>query len=155
MMNVNELLDAIEVTVDQGTTVPLMPGKHVVDVDKIQAYLDETRVLLPEELHQAKIIVNDRAHILQQANEQANLIVRKAEARAKAMVSDQEIVKGAQKRAAEIIQDAQTEARNIRQTMTDYCENMLKATEKAMTTNALQLKTLCTNLRKNAKDATR
>ncbi len=154
-MNISELLDAIEITVEEGTTLPMMPGKHLVELDKVQELLEEVRLVLPEELHQAKVIVNDRAHILQQANDQADMTIRKAEVRAKAIVSEQEIVKGAQKRAAEIIADAQTESRAIRQKVTDYCENMLKTTEKTMTANAMQLKTVCANLRKNAKDATR
>ncbi len=154
-MNVSELLDAIEVTVEEGTTLPMMPGKHLVDLEKVQAYLDEVRLTLPEELHQAKVIVNDRAHILQQANDQADMIVRKAEARAKSMISEEEIVKGAQKQASEIVMTAQAESRAIRQKMTEYCESMLKSTEKVMAENAVKLKTICTNLRKNAKDASR
>ncbi len=153
-MNVNELLDAIEVVVEEGTVLPIVSGKRLVDADKIREYLDETRLLLPEELHQAKVIVNDRAHILKQANDQADMIVRKAEARAKAIVNEQEIVKSAKKRSAEIITEAQSEARDVRQTVTDYCENMLKVTETTMTENAMTLKKISANLRKNAKEST-
>lgn len=153
-MNVTELLDAVEITIEESSTLPMMPGKRVVEIDKVQAYLEEIRLVLPEELHQAKVIVNDRAHILQQANDQADMIVRKAETRAKVIVSEQEIVKGAQKRAAEIIAAAQAEATELRQTVTNYCENMLKTTEKTMTENAVRLKTICANLRRNTKDMT-
>ncbi len=153
-MNVNELLDAIEVTVEEGTTLPMMPGKHLVDFDKVQAYVQEARLLLPGEIRQAKLIVNDRSQIIQQANKQADGIVRKAETRAQFMVSEQEIVKAAQKQAAEILAQAKAESRELRKTVTDYCENMLLTTEKTMTANAMQVKTVCANLRQSAKDAT-
>ncbi len=150
-MNVNELLDAIEITIEESTSFPMVPTKRLVDFDRVQAYIEEIRLTLPEELHQAKVIVNDRSHILQQANDQADMIVRKAEVRAKAMVSDQEIVKGAQKRAGEILNSARAEERAIRQTTTEFCEKMLKNSERAMLENAAKLKEVSANLRQNAK----
>ena len=67
------------------------------------------------------------------------------------MVSDAEIVKAAQQRAAEITAAAQSESRTLRQTVTDYCDNMLKTTEEAMVENAAQVKNVRANLRQNAK----
>ena len=47
-------------------------------------------------------------------------------------MSEAEIVKAAQQRAGEITTAAQNEARTLRQTVTDYCDNMLKNTEETM-----------------------
>ena len=153
-MNVEQMLDLIEETLDEGASIPLSGGKHLVDVDKIRDYLDEVRLNLPGELHQARNIVGDRSQILTDANAQAEAIVKKAEERARILVSEQEIVKAAQKRAADIVAAAQSEARTMRQTVTDYCANMLKNTEEAMTGNAAQIKTVRANLRQNAKNST-
>ncbi len=153
-MNVEQMLDLIEETLDEGASIPLSGGKHLVDVDKIRDYLDEVRLNLPGELHQARNIVGDRSQILTDANAQAEAIVKKAEERARILVSEQEIVKAAQKRAADIVAAAQSEARTMRQTVTDYCENMLKNTEEAMAGNAAQIKTVRANLRQNAKNST-
>ena len=62
-----------------------------------------------------------------------------------------ESVKSAQQRAAEITAAAQSESRTLRQTVTDYCDNMLKTTEEAMVENAAQVKNVRANLRQNAK----
>ena len=62
-----------------------------------------------------------------------------------------EIVKAAQQRASEITSAAQTEARTLRQTVTDYCENMLRTTEDTMVENAAQVKNIRNSLRQNAK----
>jgi hypothetical protein len=122
-----------------------------VDVEQIRDYLDEVRAALPGELRQAQQIVNDRAQIVDSANAQAQAIVKKAEERARILVSDAEIVKAAQQRAAEITVAAQTEARTLRQTVTDYCENMLRTTEDTMVENAAQVKNIRNSLRQNAK----
>ena len=78
-------------------------------------------------------------------------IVKKAEERARILVSEAEIVKAAQQRAGEITTAAQNEARTLRQTVTDYCDNMLKNTEETMVENAAQVKNVRANLRQNAK----
>ena len=150
-MNVNELLDTIEDTLEESTSMPLSGGKRLVDVEKVRDYLDDIRANLPGELRQAQQIVNDRAHIVDPANAQAQAIVKKAEERARILVSDAEIVKAAQQRAAEITAAAQSESRTLRQTVTDYCDNMLKTTEEAMVENAAQVKNVRANLRQNAK----
>ena len=150
-MNVNELLDTIEDTLEESTSMPLSGGKRLVDVEKVRDYLDDIRANLPGELRQAQQIVNDRAQIVDTANAQAQAIVKKAEERARILVSDAEIVKAAQQRAAEITAAAQSESRTLRQTLTDYCDNMLKTTEEAMVENAAQVKNVRANLRQNAK----
>ncbi len=150
-MNVNELLNTIEDTLEESTSMPLSGGKRLVDVEKVRDYLDDIRANLPGELRQAQQIVNDRAQIVDTANAQAQAIVKKAEERARILVSDAEIVKAAQQRAAEITAAAQSESRTLRQTVTDYCDNMLKTTEEAMVENAAQVKNVRANLRQNAK----
>ena len=150
-MNVNELLDTIEDTLEESTSMPLSGGKRLVDVEKVRDYLDDIRANLPGELRQAQQIVNDRAQIVDTANAQAQAIVKKAEERARILVSDAEIVKAAQQRAAEITAAAQSESRTLRQTVTDYRDNMLKTTEEAMVENAAQVKNVRANLRQNAK----
>ena len=150
-MNVNELLDTIEDTLEESTSMPLSGGKRLVDVEKVRDYLDDIRANLPGELRQAQQIVNDRAQIVDTANAHAQAIVKKAEERARILVSDAEIVKAAQQRAAEITAAAQSESRTLRQTVTDYCDNMLKTTEEAMVENAAQVKNVRANLRQNAK----
>ena len=150
-MNVNELLDTIEDALEESASVPLSGGKRIVDVEQIRDYLDEVRAALPGELRQAQQIVNDRAQIVDSANAQAQAIVKKAEERARILVSDAEIVKAAQQRATEITVAAQTEARTLRQTVTDYCENMLRTTEDTMVENAAQVKNIRNSLRQTAK----
>ena len=151
-MNVNELLDTIEDALEESAGMPLSGGKRIVDVEQIRDYLDEVRSNLPVELRQAQSIVSDRAQLIESANAQAQAIVKKAEERARILVSEAEIVKAAQQRASEIVSAAQTEARTVRQTVTDYCDNMLKTAEETMAENAAQVKSVRANLRQHIKE---
>ena len=80
-MNVNELLDTIEDTLEESAGMPLSGGKRIVDVEQIRDYLDEIRQNLPVELRQAQSIVSDRAQLIESANAQAQAIVKKASAK--------------------------------------------------------------------------
>lgn len=148
-MNVNELLDTIEDALEESAGMPLSGGKRIVDVGQIRDYLDEVRDNLPVELRQAQSIVSDRGQLIDSANAQAQAIIRKAEDRARVLVSEAEIVKAAQQRASEILSAAQSEARALRQSTTDYCDNMLKTTEETMAENAAQVRSLRANLRQS------
>ena len=150
-MNVEELLELMEETLEAGTAVPFAASKRVVDVDRMRDIIDEVRNNLPDEVRESKKIVNDREQIMKNARIESENIIQQAEERARILVSDAEIVKAAQQRAAEITAAAQSESRTLRQTVTDYCDNMLKTTEEAMVENAAQVKNVRANLRQNAK----
>ncbi len=147
-MNIDELLDLMEETLDDATGLPFAGSKRMVDIDKLQDIIDEVRLNLPDEIRQAKAIVNDRADIVASAKSEAENIVRRAEERARVLLGEQEITKAAQHRASEIISAAQLQAREMRTTVTDYCENMLRLTEEHMAKNMA----VRANLRQSAKN---
>lgn len=146
-MNVDELLDLMEETLEEGTAMPFSAGKRVVDVDKMRDIIDDVRANLPDEMRQSKKIVDDRERIIQEARQEADNIIKQAEERAKALVSDQEIVKRAQKRAVEILTATQTHAREISKSATTYCETILKNSEETLARNIADIKNTRMNLR--------
>ncbi|MBE5036841.1 ATPase [Subdoligranulum sp. DSM 109015] len=146
-MNVDELLDLMEETLEEGTAMPFSAGKRVVDVDKMRDIIDDVRANLPDEMRQSKKIVDDRERIIQEARQEADNIIKQAEERAKALVSDQEIVKRAQKRAVEILTTTQTHAREISKSATTYCETILKNSEETLARSIADIKNTRMNLR--------
>ncbi len=150
-MNVDEILYMIEEQLESGMNVPLSGGKRVVDVEKVHELIDEIRANLPDEIRQAKGIVNDRAQILTDAKKEADAIVSKAESRARAIVSEQEIVKESQRRAAEILTAAQSQSRELSSKVAGYCENMLRNTEEQLNQSLSEVKATRVNLRQAAK----
>ena len=150
-MNINELLDTIEDILEEGSAVPLSGGKRVVDVNRIRDYIDEIRENMPAELSKAQSVVSDRSQLIESANTQAQAIIKKAEERARILVSETEIVKAAQQRANDMMSTAQNETRVLRQSVSEYCDDMLKTTEETMAENAAQVKNVRAGLRQLAK----
>ena len=153
-MNIDELLDLMEETMEEASGLPFSGSKRMVDIDKMRDIIDEVRLTMPTEIRQAKAIVNDRADIIASAKREAEAIVKKAEDRARVLVGEEQIVRAAQQRAAEILSSAQSQSREMRTTVTDYCENMLRITEEQLARNAAEVKTVRANLRQNAKNNT-
>ncbi|MBC5581248.1 ATPase [Anaerofilum sp. BX8] len=151
-MNVDELLDLLDETLEESTNLPFTGGKRMVDVDKVRDIIDDVRLNMPAEIKQAKAIVNDRAEIVAGARREAEGIIKKAEDRARALLDQQEIVRQAQQKAAELLSAAQQQSREMRTTITDYCENMLRQTEEILARSAGEVKNVRGALRQKAKN---
>lgn len=151
-MNIDELLDLMDETLEESPSLPLTGGKRMVDADKLRDMIDDVRLNMPGEIKQAKAIVNDRAEIVATARKESEVIIKKAEERARALVDQQEIVKIAQQRATELLGTAQQQAREMRTTITDYCENMLRQTEESLARGAAEVKNVRQTLRKTSKN---
>lgn len=150
-MNVEELLDLMEETLEAGTAVPFAPAKRVVDVDRMRDIIDEVRNNLPDEIRESKKIVNDREQIMKNAQVESETIIQKAEERASALVNEQEIVKRSRQRAAEILTAANTQAKDLTRNATVYCETLLKKSEETLARSVADIK----NTRMNLRSATR
>lgn len=152
-MNIDELLNLMDETLEEAAVLPFTGGRRMVDVDKVRDIMDDIRRNLPAQIRQAKAIVSDRNDIIDTANKEAETMVQRAEARSRALVDEQEIVKQAQKKASEILSAAQQQARDTRTTVVEYCENVLKTTEDRLVKSASEVKNVRSTLRQkpNAK----
>ena len=146
-MNVEELLELMEETLEEGTAVPFSPSKRIVDVDRMRDIIDEVRNNLPDEIRDSKKIVADREQIIKGARAESENIIKQAEERARGLVSDQEITKRAQQRAVEILTAAQQQAKEISHSATTYCETILKNSEEVLARSVSDIKNTRMNLR--------
>ena len=146
-MNVEELLELMEETLEEGTAVPFSPSKRIVDVDRMRDIIDEVRNNLPDEIRDSKKIVADREQIIKGARAESENIIKQAEERARGLVSDQEITKRAQQRAVEILTAAQQKAKEISRSATTYCETILKNSEEVLARSVSDIKNTRMNLR--------
>ena len=146
-MNVEELLDLMEETLEEGTSVPFAATKRVVDVERCRDIIDEVRNNLPDELRDSKKIVEDREQLVRTAQQEADNIIKQAEERARVLVSDQEITKRAQKAAVEIVNAAQNQAKELNRASATYCESILKNSEEVLARSVADIKNTRMNLR--------
>ena len=149
-MNVDQLLDLMEETLEEGTAVPFASARRVVDVDRVRDIIDEVRNNLPDEIRDSKKIVADREQILAMARQEGENIIKQAEERARAMVSEQEIVKRAKKYAADILAGAKSQSDELWRSATGYCEEILKKAEESLNRSVAGVKSTRMNLRNAA-----
>ena len=147
-MNVEELLEMMEETLEAGTIVPFSASKRMVDVDRMRDIIDEVRNNLPDEIRESKKIVNDREQIMQNARIESESIIQQAEERARVLTSEQEIVKRSQQH--EILSAAQKSAKELTRKATLYCETILKNSEEVLGRSMADIKNTRMNLRSAA-----
>lgn len=145
-MSIDDLLDLMDDTLEDAFTVPLT-GKRMVDAEKLRDIIDDIRLNLPTEIRQAKAIVKDRADIVADARKEGDVIIKKAEERAEVIVSEQEIVKRSKAKATEILQTAQQNSREMRQSVANYCENILRQTEEQLVKSVTEVKNVRAGVR--------
>ena len=147
-VSMEAMLEALEELLEEGMSVPLSGGKRVVDIDEARDIIDDIRINMPQEILQAKAIVQDKAQIMAKAAKEAEEIVRRAEERAAHLVDTQEIVLKATAKAKEIEQTAQSQANQLKSTVTQYCDNILNHTQEQLKKSFDEVKLVRDNLKK-------
>jgi len=132
-MNIEEILDMMDETLDKAWSLPMSGGRCVLDVEKVREMMDEIRISLPGEIKQAKGIVADRNEILRAAKAEAEQLVRKAEERARVLVAQETVVKEAQSKAAELLGQTQTRVREMKLAAQEFSDSRLRETEESLT----------------------
>ena len=147
-ISLEALLENLEEVLEEGMSVPLSGGKRMVDVDAARDIIDDIRLNMPQEILQAKAIVQDRAQILANAKKEAEDMVKTAEERARVLLDREEIVRQAEAKAKTITSEANQQAAQLRATVTKYCDNMLANTQERMQKSFNELKTVRDTLKK-------
>ena len=147
-ITIETMLESLEEVLEEGMGLPLSGGKRLVDIDAARDIIDDIRINMPQEILQAKAIVQDRGQIIAKAQKEAEDIVRRAEDRARAMINREEIVKAAEERAKEITRTANTQALQIKSTIMHYCDNLLTNTQDQLQKSYNEVKVLKENIKK-------
>lgn len=156
MTNTDILLEELEDVLDDATSFP-MSKKSLVDVEQIKTIVEDIRLNTPQEIKQAKAIVDNRNNVINEAKIEAENIIKKAQAEARALVARDEITKAAQAEANRIIGQANEEARNtIADAQTQASQILGEASQQAneMVTSAQSRSREMTNMANNYADET-
>ncbi len=139
-MVIDEILDMMDDLLDNASSVPFSVKKSIVDCDKMREYINEIRLNLPPEIKQAKMIVRDRQTIINDANKEAENIVRRAEDKAKVIVSNDEITKAAKAKAVEMVNQAQAKSKEIKNAANKYIDDVLVQAEECLQANLTDIR---------------
>jgi cell division septum initiation protein DivIVA len=128
-MNIEDILTMMDDALDKAQAVPFSRGKQLINVGEMRSFIHNIRINLPQEIRQAQGIVSQRKSIINDAEREADEVIKRAEMRVKQMVSAQEITRTAETRAQEIMATAQQKSKEMRITTVEYADNMLKQSE--------------------------
>lgn len=129
---IDEYLDKIDSLIEGSMNLPFTGGKCMVDVDKLHDLVDSVRLNIPQEMKQAKAIVADRREIIEDAQAEAEAIIKNAERKARAMLEQEEIVKAATERANTLLSEATRKSREMEAAALNLTEQVLKECEEAL-----------------------
>lgn len=130
-MEIFTLLETLEDILEESKTVPFT-DKSLVNKEQILDIIKEVRLKLPDELKQAKWIKEERERIIEEAQKDANNLLKDAENKIISMIDEHEITKKAYEKKDEIIAEANTRYREIADGTTTYVDGMLSNLENNM-----------------------
>ena len=113
-LEIERLLDKLEEEIRIGKKTVFSGGRTSIDDIKCLSIIGQIRSALPTAITEARVVIQDRNNIIEQANLRANDIVSKAQRDANAMISESNIIAQAQHEADRIVGMARQEADAIR-----------------------------------------
>ncbi|MTI84562.1 MAG: ATPase [Firmicutes bacterium] len=123
-MEIFNILNELEELIETCPKVP-MTSRVLVDEDKLLDYLDRIRTSLPEEVRQAKWVVQEREKVIADSKQEAIRIIQDAENELQTRAEESEVVKKAQEISEEHHQQAQEIASQIKQGAYQYADDIL------------------------------
>ncbi|MFZ5646506.1 MAG: ATPase [Bacillota bacterium] len=128
-MELINALNELEEIIETSIKVP-MTRRVLVDEDRLLDMLDRIRTTLPEEIRQAKWIIQEREKVMAETKKEAGRIMEDVQKQMERRVEESEIVRAAKARAEEIVEKAENVAREIKQGARDYADELLSHIEK-------------------------
>ncbi|MCI8965178.1 MAG: ATPase [Clostridia bacterium] len=132
-MEIFTLLESIEDLIERSKAVPFT-DKGVINKEEVLELIREIRLKLPEDLKQAKWVREERTRIIQEAQKEADDIVKEAENRIISMIDEHEITRKAYEEKTKIIETAHELSREMSEGTKGYADNILGNIENTIET---------------------
>jgi vacuolar-type H+-ATPase subunit H len=127
------LVDRLEDLFQKGTHIPLTRRKALEE----QAFLDildQMRTAIPQEMRQAKRVLEERDQLISDARDEAERIQSEAQQHAVLLLSQQGIIQAAEERAEVIEREAVTHRDQLLAEADQHCVSVLAALEDELNT---------------------
>lgn len=131
-IDVFELIDSIIAEVQEAKSVPLS-GNILIDRDWITERLQKLQADLPNELRAARWMVREREAFIARTNERAKEIMDRAQSESRRLVSDNHILSEAVEEANILVRRAEGDARRLRLESEDEIDGHLSRIETLLT----------------------
>lgn len=127
-MDIMEIIDMMEESIEKASVVPLT-GKIMIDKDEMLDFIQELRLVYPDELKEAKWVKEERERILSEAENRAQTIQKNAEETQMQLIDEHEITKCAYDQANELVKSATDKAIEIKTDCDQYVDEILNDAE--------------------------
>ncbi|HJU51693.1 MAG TPA: hypothetical protein VJ815_05130 [Acidimicrobiia bacterium] len=131
-IDVFELIETLIAEVQEAKSVPLS-GNILIDRDWITERLQKLQADLPNELRAARWMVREREAFIARTNERAKEIMDRAQSESRRMVSDNHILSEAVEEANILVRRAEGDARRLRLESEDEIDGHLSRIETLLT----------------------
>lgn len=125
-MDLLRALNELEELIENSGKVPLT-RKVMVNEDSILDLLDRIRTTIPEEIRQAKWIIQEREKVMSDSQKEAMRIMENAQKQVEKQAEDSEVARKAKVVAEEIIAKAEQTAQEMREGARIYADEILGA----------------------------
>ena len=119
------LVDRLDAVLNAGQRVPFT-NKIMIDERECLDIVDQMRIVIPEEIKQARRVSQDRDRITGQAQEEAERIIARAHEQADRLMDEQGLLDRAHDRERELIEAAEVTAQEIREGADQYALQILE-----------------------------
>jgi len=133
------VLNELEELVENSPKIPLT-RRILIDEEKLLDYLDRMRASLPEEVRQAKWLLQEREKVLVDSKKEAMRIIEEAQRQVDRRAEESEIVRQARAMAEEVVQKAESVAREIKQGAREYADEILGGLEEELSKLITQIR---------------
>ncbi|NLT12139.1 MAG: hypothetical protein GXY06_06985 [Clostridiaceae bacterium] len=127
-----DLLDQLQSTVSEAKGLPFSDN-CIVDRQDVLYWINQIRDALPEEVRQARWIVEQNRQVVASARQKAESILRESEQQSAMMIDEHEITLQARAVADKMIEEANQTSWEMRVASTEYARQRLSEIENHLT----------------------
>lgn len=130
-MELFNVLSELEELVEDSFKVPLS-HKILIDEERILDFLDRIRAVMPEEIRQARWVIQERDKILAESKEEAHGIIERSKMAISRQTEESEVVRQAQEMAEQIIKRSEALSAEIKEGAHGYADDILANLEERL-----------------------
>ncbi len=132
-MDILYLVDRLENLVAGSRRMPLVNQIILKESDILQI-IDQLRTTIPDEIKQARRVLQDKERILAQAQAEANALLARAREESEQAVNREGLLKAAEARSQEMLQRAEQDAEQLKNDADGYVIETLRALREHLST---------------------
>ncbi len=138
-ISIFDVLDRLEGLVNQSRRLPLT-SSIVISEEEILEALDQIRMSLPDEIREARMVLENRESRLREAKEQAEQTLLAAQERADRLTDEHEVTRRASAEADRLLSEARDRSRKLRRETDDYIRDRMEELESELSSALAQVR---------------